>query len=210
MLFIPKLRSNIKFLDLSQILSEDCRNKSFFKLICLFQGILLSCNKMSAEYLFMKDKLYDVNYDTGDKTLQCGRHNDIFKFWLQWRSKGTIGFENQLNRYMELAEYHVKRIKEQSDKFYLILEKPEFVNVPFWYIPKRLRGVPHDKNLELELGKVCPIIKERMMREGTMMIGYQPDKRRPNFFRSVISSAAITEKDVDFIMEEIDRLGQDL
>jgi glutamate decarboxylase len=42
---------------------------------------------MSADYLFQTDKIYDVCYDTGDKVIQCGRHNDIFKLWLQWRSK---------------------------------------------------------------------------------------------------------------------------
>lgn len=55
--------------------------------IIIFQGILISCNQMSAEYLFMQDKLYDVQYDTGDKVIQCGRHNDVFKLWLQWRAK---------------------------------------------------------------------------------------------------------------------------
>lgn len=50
---------------------------------------------MSAEYLFMTDKLYDVQYDTGDKVIQCGRHNDIFKLWLQWRAKVVkIVFKN--------------------------------------------------------------------------------------------------------------------
>lgn len=34
---------------------------------------------MSADYLFQQDKPYDVSYDTGDKAMQCGRHNDIFK-----------------------------------------------------------------------------------------------------------------------------------
>lgn len=57
------------------------------KLECVFQGLLMSCNQMSADYLFMQDKLYDVKYDTGDKVIQCGRHNDIFKLWLQWRAK---------------------------------------------------------------------------------------------------------------------------
>lgn len=52
-----------------------------------FQGLLISCNQMSADYLFQRDKHYDVTYDTGDKVIQCGRHNDIFKFWLQWRSR---------------------------------------------------------------------------------------------------------------------------
>jgi len=45
---------------------------------------------MSAEYLFMQDKLYDVQYDTGDKVIQCGRHNDVFKLWLQWRAKVNV------------------------------------------------------------------------------------------------------------------------
>lgn len=49
-----------------------------------------------------------------------------------------------------------------------------------------------------------------MMQAGTLMVGYQPDDRRPNFFRSIISSAAVFEKDVDFMLNEIDRLGQDL
>ena len=164
---------------------------------------------MSAEYLFMTDKLYDVSYDTGDKVIQCGRHNDIFKLWLQWRSKGDEGYCQHMDRLMELAAYQVKRIKEQSDKFYLILE-PELVNVSFWYIPKRLRGVKHDQKKEEEMGKICPIIKGRMMQAGTLMVGYQPDDRRPNFFRSIISSQAVTNDDVDFMLNEIDRLGHDL
>lgn len=49
-----------------------------------------------------------------------------------------------------------------------------------------------------------------MMQSGTLMVGYQPDDRRPNFFRSIISSAAVTAKDVDFMLNELDRLGEDL
>ncbi|KAK9720467.1 Pyridoxal-dependent decarboxylase conserved domain [Popillia japonica] len=115
-------------------------------------GLLLSCNAMSADYLFMQDKLYDIRYDTGDKVIQCGRHNDIFKLWLQWRAKGDEGFEKHMDKLMELSEYMVKRIKEQPDKFYLILE-PEMVNVSFWYIPTRLRKMQHTSMRESELGK---------------------------------------------------------
>jgi len=49
-----------------------------------------------------------------------------------------------------------------------------------------------------------------MMAAGTLMVGYQPDDRRPNFFRNIISSAAVNEADVDFLLDEIDRLGHDL
>lgn len=59
-----------------------------------------------------------------------------------------------MDRLLELTAYQVQRIKAQPDKFHLILE-PELVNVSFWYIPKRLRGVPHSADKETELGKVC-------------------------------------------------------
>ncbi|XP_046682896.1 glutamate decarboxylase isoform X2 [Homalodisca vitripennis] len=172
-------------------------------------GLLLSCNQMSADYLFMQDKLYDVQYDTGDKVIQCGRHNDIFKLWLQWRAKGTDGFEAHMDRLMELTEYMVKRIKSMPDKFFLLME-PECVNVCFWYVPTRLRNQSKNNVWEQELGKICPILKGRMMTAGTLMVGYQPLDDRPNFFRNIISSAAVTESDVDFLLAEMDRLGHDL
>lgn len=172
-------------------------------------GLLISCNQMSAEYLFMQDKLYDVQYDTGDKVIQCGRHNDIFKLWLQWRSKGTEGFEKHMDRLMELTEYMVARIKSLPDKFYLILE-PEMVNVSFWYVPSRLRGLSHGSEREKALGQITPVLKGRMMTAGTLMVGYQPDDVRANFFRNIISSAAVVEADIDFLLAEMDRLGHDL
>lgn len=56
---------------------------------CLFllQGLLRQCNELGAEYLFQADKHYDVSYDTGDKSIQCGRHVDAFKLWLMWKAK---------------------------------------------------------------------------------------------------------------------------
>lgn len=48
------------------------------------------------------------------------------------------------------------------------------------------------------------------MEAGTLMIGYQPQGELPNFFRNIISSAAVREEDIDFLLEELDRLGHDL
>ncbi|XP_070502203.1 glutamate decarboxylase-like [Chironomus tepperi] len=172
-------------------------------------GLLAECNKMTAEYLFMTDKFYDTRYDTGDRVIQCGRHNDIFKLWFQWRARGEAGFEARVDRLMELAQYQVKKIKEMPDKFYLLME-PEFVNVCFWYIPERFRHMKHGPEREEELARLCPIIKERMMKAGTLMVGYQRDGKVPNFFRSIISQDAITEKDIDYMLNEFDRLGRDL
>jgi len=56
-------------------------------LLVKHKGMLSACNNMSAEYLFQPDKHYDVRYDTGDKTIQCGRRPDAFKLWLGWKAK---------------------------------------------------------------------------------------------------------------------------
>lgn len=37
------------------------------------KGLLHEANAAAAQYLFQQDKFYDVSYDTGDKSVQCGR-----------------------------------------------------------------------------------------------------------------------------------------
>lgn len=61
-----------------------------------------------------------------------------------------------------------------------------------------------------ELLQVAPKIKEKMMEEGSTMIGYQPLGDKVNFFRCVFSNPATQRQDVDFLVEEIARLGCEL
>ena len=35
-----------------------------------------------------QDKFYDVSFDTGDKSVQCGRKSDAFKIWLMMKVRG--------------------------------------------------------------------------------------------------------------------------
>ena len=60
------------------------------------------------------------------------------------------------------------------------------------------------------LFQITAKLKSLMMTEGSLMVSYQPLGDRPNFFRSIISNAACTEEDVDFMLEEMDRLGREL
>ena len=118
--------------------------------------------------------------------------------------------ENQVDRLMGLTKYQVNRMKDLSDKFHLLNDDPECVNVCFWYLPKRLRGSEMTREKEIELGKVTALLKKEMMMAGTLMVSYQPLGDTPNFFRSILSNPAIREEDIDFMIEEMDRLGQDL
>ncbi|KAF5919054.1 glutamate decarboxylase 1-like [Diceros bicornis minor] len=174
------------------------------------KGLLEACNQMQARYLFQPDKPYNVDFDTGDKTVQCGRHVDIFKLWLMWKAKGTSGFEAQINRYMELAKYFYKVLKKK-DNFKLVFDaEPEFTNVCFWYLPPRLKHIPKGFERDQELQKIAPKIKAQMIEEGTAMISYQPCGDKVNFFRMVFSNPATRQTDVDYLIDEIERLGKDL
>ena len=46
-------------------------------------GLLGEAHSTCAQYLFQQDKIYDVSYDKGDKSLQCGRKMDAFKLWVR-------------------------------------------------------------------------------------------------------------------------------
>ena len=82
----------------------------------------------------------------------------------------------------------MRRMRELGDRFHIILDTPEMVNVCFWYVPERLRDVEHGEEREKELGRITAELKSRMMYSGTLMISYQPLGDRPNFFRSIISN----------------------
>uniref|UniRef100_A0A3B4AL77 Glutamate decarboxylase 2 n=2 Tax=Periophthalmus magnuspinnatus TaxID=409849 RepID=A0A3B4AL77_9GOBI len=167
------------------------------------EGLMQSCNQMHACYLFQQD-------DTGDKALQCGRHVDIFKLWLMWRAKGTIGFEAQIDKCLELSEYLYNKIKDREGYEMVFDGKPQHTNVCFWYLPPGVRYIEDKDEKKKQLHKVAPVIKARMMEYGTTMVSYQPQGDKVNFFRMVISNPAATFEDIDFLIEEIERLGQDL
>uniref|UniRef100_A0AAY4AYB3 Glutamate decarboxylase 1 n=1 Tax=Denticeps clupeoides TaxID=299321 RepID=A0AAY4AYB3_9TELE len=173
------------------------------------RGLLQGCNSMCAGYLFQPDKQYDVTYDTGDKAIQCGRHVDIFKFWLMWKAKGTEGFEQHIDRCLELSTYLYQKIRNR-DGYEMVFEgEPQHTNICFWYVPPSLRGLRDVEERRQRLHKVAPKIKAMMMESGTTMVGYQPQGDKVNFFRMVISNPAANRSDIDFLIDEIERLGQD-
>uniref|UniRef100_A0A665VL67 Zgc:163121 n=1 Tax=Echeneis naucrates TaxID=173247 RepID=A0A665VL67_ECHNA len=174
------------------------------------RGLLQKCNELGAEYLFQRDKHYEVSYDTGDKSIQCGRHVDVFKFWLMWKAKGSEGFGSQVNKCLENAEYLYDQLQRRADFQLVFGHKPEHSNVCFWYIPPSLRGMPPGPERDSKLHQVAPRIKGRMMEKGSVLIGYQPLGTRVNFFRCVFSNPATQQEDIDFLLDEISCLGHDL
>ncbi|GFN94774.1 cysteine sulfinic acid decarboxylase-like [Plakobranchus ocellatus] len=173
--------------------------------------LLEEANSAKAEYLFQPDKHYDTSYDVGDKTVQCGRAVDITKVWLQWRALGDEGMEARIDRGFENARYLTQKLRS-TEGFRLVLPEFECTNVSFWYIPHRLRGQVEDNKWWQELHKIAPKLKERMVKAGNLMIQYQPlsTKGFVNFFRIIILNPLCGPRDMDFVIEEFERLGKDL
>ena len=119
----------------------------------MFQNLLNECHSANAKYLFQQDKFYDVSYDTGDKSIQCGRKVDVFKLWLMWKAKGNTGFEQGVDNIFDCAA-HLRNRVATTEGFRLTFNNPECTNVCFWYIPKCLRGLEENEEWWKRLGKV--------------------------------------------------------
>ncbi|XP_018790227.1 PREDICTED: cysteine sulfinic acid decarboxylase [Bactrocera latifrons] len=177
------------------------------------RDLLTRCNSIQVNYLFQQDKFYDVSYDTGNKSIQCGRKIDAFKFWLMLKARGYGSFGRLLDHAIDISKVLVEKIKQRgTERFRLVLEDYQYMNVCFWYIPKALRGLEETPEWRERLYTVAPKIKERMAYSGTVMIGYTPLQYRGlgNFFRMVFTCFPVLEEaELDFILNEIERLGEE-
>ena len=80
--------------------------------------ILVETNSLRAEYIFQSDKYYDASYDSGDKSIQCGRKSDSLKLWLELKAYGQSGLEKAINNVYDMSRY--------SSIYYYCLFNPIF------------------------------------------------------------------------------------
>lgn len=175
-------------------------------------GLLHQCNSSAATYLFQQDKFYNVAYDTGDKSVQCGRKVDVFKFWLMLKARGINGFEILIDNAIEKSKYLCKVLSKRHG-FRLVRPNFHYTNVCFWYIPQRLRSLPEGDDWWNELYKLAPVIKEKMIRKGKIMVGYTPlsSKNIGNFFRVSLSCFPVaTEESMHYLLDEFESISEDI
>jgi len=159
-----------------------------------------------AEYLFLDTEF--SKYDLADKTMQCGRRPDGLKLWLSLKKHGKEGCVRIANEAMDKAVYLAEQVRKQPDKFVLVHEA-QATNVGFWYVPPAFRGKEYTDKQKVGVHK---LIFNRMNELGTVIIQHQPvpEFDIPNFFRVTLKGEKTRLSDMDFFLEEIDRLGQDI
>ncbi len=81
-----------------------------------------------AEYLYQTD--HD-EFNLGKTSLQCGRRNDALKFWSLWKSVGTTGLANMVEKQFELANVAREYITNHPD--YTVYSFPDSISICFNY-----------------------------------------------------------------------------
>lgn len=143
--------------------------------------------------------------------MQCGRKVDVFKFWLMLKARGLDEFERLMDNAMTRARYLEKVIAERDGFRSIQTGAFQYTNVSFWCIPKSMRGQEENDDWWTKLYAVAPAVKERMIRGGKIMVTYSPlpFKNKGNFFRMTLACfPPAREEDIDFLVDEIERLGE--
>lgn len=129
------------------------------------------------------------------------------------KARGLCGFERLFDNAMEMSKYLTEKI-EQRPGFRTIKKGGfDYTNICFWYIPKSLRNLEETPDWWQQLYKIAPLLKEKMIMKGTLMVGYSPlpNKSIGNFFRMVIACFPPAQtSDIDFVLDEIERLAYEL
>jgi glutamate/tyrosine decarboxylase-like PLP-dependent enzyme len=177
------------------------------------KNILLDCNSLGADYLFMKDKvIYDAKiWDKGDQSIQCGRHIDVLKLWMYWKAYGSAGISVKLRNALDNARY-LAALANKHHNFELIVE-PDYVSVSFFYLPNRFLNRERDDKFWEELDHIAPKIKADMVKRGKLMVAYQRQsyngQNLVNFFRPIVTLGK-SKDDMEHIINEIHEIGKDL
>lgn len=129
------------------------------------------------------------------------------------KARGLHTFESLLDNAMEMSTYMWNLITEKSQFRPITKNQCQYTNICFWYIPISLRGLEETSEWWEKIYKVAPIVKESMIKTGTLMVGYSPlpHKKKGNFFRMVLTCHPPAKPtDIDFVLNEIDRLGSNI
>lgn len=103
-----------------------------------------------AEYLYQTD--HD-DFNLGKTSLQCGRRNDALKLWTLWKSVGTKGLAQIVDKQFALTKVALEYMKSNPD--YTVYSREESISVCFNY-----------KNLSAK--QLCTALYQK----SKLMVGY--------------------------------------
>jgi len=132
------------------------------------KGRLEEAFSMQADYLFHEGGF--SAWDSGKKTIQCGRRLDSLKLWLAWQALGDDGMRRRIDRLFELAAWFQERMK--SDPGFELVRRPQATNICFRWLPETIRALPPGPERNREAHRFTLTLRDRLIRSGKCMINY--------------------------------------
>lgn len=140
-----------------------------------------------ADYLYQTD---GDDYNLGKTSLQCGRRNDALKFWTLWKSVGTVGLADIVDRQFDLADHALQYVKSNPD--YTVYSYENSLGICFNY-----KDIPAD------------MLCNQLYEEGELMVGYgQFDNQE--FVRLVTVNAGNSKEDINHFFEKMEAFADEL
>ncbi len=156
------------------------------------KGRLEEAFSMQADYLFHEGGF--SAWDTGKKTIQCGRRLDALKLWLAWQALGDDGMRRRIDRLFELSEWFQKRM--ESDPGFELVRKPQATNICFRWLPEHIRALPPGPERRRKAHRFTLALRDRLIRSGKFMINYATLDGAA-VLRLVLLNPATTEEDLE-------------
>ncbi|WP_400076868.1 pyridoxal phosphate-dependent decarboxylase family protein [Winogradskyella sp. R77965] len=153
-IFSSKYKHLVKGLEHSDSFSVNAHKMLGTPLSC---SIIVTQNKAQLHHSFSNeaDYLYQTDgddFNLGKTSLQCGRRNDGLKIWTLWKSVGTNGLEQIVDKQFEMANIARQYVKNNKD--YTLYSFENSISVCFNYkdIPAKELCTALYENSELMVG----------------------------------------------------------
>ncbi|WP_299111247.1 aminotransferase class V-fold PLP-dependent enzyme [uncultured Winogradskyella sp.] len=126
-----------------------------------------------ADYLYQTD---GDDFNLGKTSLQCGRRNDALKLWTLWKSIGTLGIEQIVDKQFKMAQ--IARTYINQNKDYTLYSFDNSISVCFNY-----KDIP--------ASELCTALYEN----SDLMVGFGKFNNQ-EFVRMVTINSLLEEEDI--------------
>lgn len=193
-LFSEKLRPLMNGIERADSLTFDAHKLFGAGLTCTsfvtrHPQILLQANDVSgAEYLFHNNS--DM-VDRGRLSWQCGRPAEALNFWTIWKSYGTSGLGDFVNRLLSVKNESLQWISHQPRL--KLLADPDYLNICVQIIP------PSERQSEIKTWS--RYVRDELKRKNLCMVNYSTDANGLCFLRLILAHPQIQTAEVQQILQ---------
>ena len=139
-----------------------------------------------ASYLYQTET---DEFNPGKTSLQCGRRNDALKFWALWKSVGTKGLEQIVDKQFALADVARNYVKNHPD--YKLHSFDDSISICFSY-----------------KGTDAKTLCRELYENNTLLVSYG-ERKNQDFVRMVTINAQNEEKDILDFFKLLERFVQE-